>query len=141
MEAIDKASWNDGDEQLGNALRKQRDQGLQDDDVASSDRMTDSRLPKPDGDEDEDEDDGTFDDDINGRDLDTDNMDEWDEGNVSNEDLDEDDLMDTDEANFELHQVKNDKFGSLASSISEDDNPDADDMPEEYESDKPDDSL
>lgn len=140
MEAIiNKASWNDEDEQLRNdALRKQRDQALQDDDVIRSDRMTDYRLPKPDEDEESDEDDETFfDDDLNGRDLDSDNQDEWDEANVSNEDLDEDDLMDTDEANFELHQIKNDKFGSLSSSISEDDNPDPDEIPEEQEKDKP----
>ena len=89
-----------------------------------------TRLPKYDYNLDDDEDDQNLgDDDRKGRDLDTDGADEWDADGMSESDLDEDDLADNDEANADIHGVKNDKFGSLASSIQN--NVDPDETPEE----------
>ncbi len=56
------------------------------------------------------------DDDLHGRDLDVDNADEWDEADMEDE-LDERDLEDDDQLNAELHQIKNDQFGSIATEI------------------------
>jgi hypothetical protein len=135
MKTMERRPLNDPEVQLRNdALRHQRDEDLRDDDRITDSHVSDSRLP---GWNNADEDEVTLkDDDIHGRDLDTDNGDEWDAGNVSETDLDEDDLEDNDEANFELHQVKNDKFGSLGRSITnEAAEPDPDEIPEEHEAD------
>jgi hypothetical protein len=119
MTTINQESWNDRDGQFGN----------------SNSQAADSGLSRGEYNLDTDEDDQNLrDDDRNGRDLDTDNGDEWDEANVSETDLDEDDLEDNDEANFELHQVKNDQFGSLDRSIKNEAEPDPNEIPEEGES-------
>lgn len=119
MTTINQESWNDREDQFEN----------------SNSRVQDTRLPNGDYNLDDDEDDQNLsDDDVNGRDLDTDNGDEWDEDDVSETDLDEDDLADNDEANADLHSVKNDKFGSLASPVQN--GPDPDEIPEEHEADE-----
>ncbi len=131
METIDQTSWSDKDEQLRNdQFGMEREEGM-----TGSDRMTDARLPASENKAADEDDETLADDDINGRDLDIENGDEWDEDNVSDKDLDEDDLMDTDQANFEVHQIKEDHFGSLATSITDNVNPDPkpDEIPEEHE--------
>ncbi|RKR85531.1 hypothetical protein BDD43_5802 [Mucilaginibacter gracilis] len=136
MTTINQESWNDQNDQLRNdALRHERDEDMRDDDMTVDSRISDSRLPKHEYNLDDDEDDQNLSDDsIKGRDLDTDGGDEWDEGNVSTTDLDEEDLEDNDEAMAELHEVKNDKFGSLASSVQN--GPDPDEIPEEHQADE-----
>jgi hypothetical protein len=82
-----------------------------DDDALSSDRTVDATDA---GDEDQDQD--STDIDLQGDDLDIENADEWDEADME-DDLDERDLEDDDQLNAELHQVKNDQFGSIATEI------------------------
>jgi hypothetical protein len=118
MTTMDKEFWNDRDDSFEN----------------SNSQVADSRLAPGEYNLDTDEDDQNLsDDDRKGRDLDVDGRDEWDAGNVSGKDLDEDDLEDNDEANAELHQVKNDQFGSLGRSVTNEAAPDPDEIPEEHE--------
>lgn len=129
MKNIKEVTWKAKDDQLNSdVLRRHRDEDMRDDDVISSDRVSDSKLPGS-----VDEDDATLgDDDTKGRELDVENRDEWDAANMENE-LDERDLEDDDEANRDAHRIKNDQFGSLASSIKNENTPDPDEIPEEHE--------
>jgi hypothetical protein len=107
MTTPNKKSSNDPADQLRNdALRHQRDDDLRDDDVITNKNIADSKLPKSKGKE------------------------------TLNNDLDKMDLIDDDEANFDVHQVKNDQFGSLEKSIKNknDHSPDPDEIPEEHQS-------
>jgi hypothetical protein len=136
MTTINQESWNDRDSQFGNnETSRQTNENLNNDGPLSSDRAADSNPLKGEYDAGDEDDETLNDDDINGRDLDTDNGDEWDEANLSDDDLEDDDLDDDDEANFDAHQVKNDKFGSLASSAQNGGDPEPDEIPEEHESD------
>lgn len=129
MKTMEKKPLNDPMEQLRkDALRHQRDDDLRDDDMIS-----DKPLPGWDNADDE----TLKDDDIHGRDLDTDNGDEWDREKMDSE-LDRRDLQDDDEANFDVHGVKNDKFGSLGASIKNEANPDPNEIPEEGEANRED---
>lgn len=133
MENIKKVSWKPSDDELNKeVLRRHRDEDIRDDDAITSDRVADSKLPVNDADDD---DANLEDDDRYGRDLDTDNTDEWDEADFETDEdeseLDDTDLDDDDEANADVHSVKNDKFGSLASGINKSSGPDPDEIPEE----------
>lgn len=134
MKTMERDYLNDPKEQFRtDALTRQGDDKMRDSDMAGINGISDPGLP---GWDNADEDEETLkDDDISGRDLDTDGGDEWDEANVSEKDLDEDDLEDNDEVNYELHQVKNDQFGSLGRSITNEAEPDPDEMPEEHQDD------
>lgn len=138
MEKIKEAPRNSGDELNKEVLRRHRDEDIRDDDAITSDRVADSKLPTNDADDD---DANLQDNDLTGRDLDTDNTDEWDEADVETDDdddeLDDTDLDDDDQANADVHSVKNDKFGSLASAIDTGGTPDPDEIPEEHETGNP----
>jgi hypothetical protein len=109
MKTMEKKPLNDPMEQLRkDALRHQRDDDLRDDDMIS-----DKPLPG------------------------WDNADEWDREKMDSE-LDRRDLEDDDEANFDVHGVKNDKFGSLGASIKNEADPDPNEIPEEGEANRED---
>jgi len=128
MKSIKEVNWKAKDDQLNNdVLRRHRDEDIRDDDAITSDRVSDSKLPGSTADED----DATLgNDDRKGRELDVENSDEWDAANMESE-LDERDLEDDDEANRDVHRIKNDKFGSLASEIPPDQNPTPAEVPVE----------
>jgi hypothetical protein len=129
MKNIKEVNWKAKDDQLNkDVLRRHRDEDIRDDDAITSDRVSDSKLPGNAADED---DANLRDDDRKGRDLDVENRDEWDAANMENE-LDERDLEDDDEAIRAIHRIKNDKFGSLASSIKNEKTPNPDEIPEEH---------
>ncbi len=132
MTSIKEVNWHTiKDDQLNNdVLRRHRDEDFRDDDVLSSDRISDSKLPTI-GDADDD-DANLSNDDKRGRDLDVENGDEWDAGDFG-DDLDRTDFDDDDEINADKHRIKSDQFGSLASSIKNDNSPDPDEIPEEHE--------
>ncbi|EHQ26066.1 hypothetical protein [Mucilaginibacter paludis] len=128
MITINQESWNEKDGELSN---RENDETLIHSNRVESDRPEGISEGVYNTDTDED-DQNLSDDDVNGRDLDTDNSDEWDEGDANDPDLEEDDLADNDQAAADLHQVKNDQFGSLASSVQN--GPDPNEIPEEGES-------
>lgn len=136
MKKIEDDILNDHSGHLSNDIkRRHSDEDLFDDNITDKPRIGDRKMP---GWDNADEDGVTLkDDDIHGRDLDTDNGDEWDAEKMDGE-LDRRDLEDNDEANFDVHGVKNDQFGSLNRSIKNEAEPDPNEIPEEGEANRED---
>lgn len=125
MATSDEISWYDrGKKFINQELRRRHsDEDLRDDDMKISDKVADSKPLTDDkilrGD------------DLIRKDVDTDHVVSWDEKHVG--DLDNTDVEDLDQANKDIHSIKNDTFGSLASTIKNENAPGPDEIPEEHQ--------